>query len=75
MANNYYNERNEFKTRLATVLDSDLNIQPVEMLISPDAVKDKVAIMNRINEEFEKNPTFQAIEAKDKRLADLIKYE
>lgn len=75
MANNYYNERKEFKNRLGTVLDNDLNINPVEMLISPNAAKDKVATMNKIQDEFEKNPTFQAIKAKDQRLADLIKYE
>ncbi len=75
MANNYFEERTEFKNRLSTVLLSGIKINPVEMMISPDAVKDKVATMNRINEEFEKNPKFQAIEAKDKRLADLIKYE
>lgn len=75
MANNYFNERTEFKNRLGTVLHSGLNINPVEMMISPDAIKDKVATMNRIQEEFEKNPKFKAIEAKDKRLADLIKYE
>lgn len=75
MANNYFEERTEFKNRLATVMLSGIKINPVQMLISPDAVKDKVATMNRINEEFEKNPKFQAIEAKDKRLADLIKYE
>lgn len=75
MANNYFNERKEFKNKLATVLDNDLNINPVEMLISKDAVKNKVETLKRIQDEFEKNPKFKAIEAKDKRLADLIKYQ
>lgn len=81
-SNNYYEARKEFKEKLATIFDNDLDIDPIDMLKSRNAVKDAVIKENEIrkNEKFirdtiNNNPILKEAEKKDKKLVEKIKTE
>jgi len=72
---NYYLARNEFKTRLAIVLDNRLNINPVELLNSWNAIWENIKLHWEILKSFDTSLKFQELEKKDKSLAYKIKYQ
>ncbi|MFK7780282.1 MAG: hypothetical protein QM490_03965, partial [Candidatus Gracilibacteria bacterium] len=72
---NYFVARENFKTRLANILDNRLNINPVELLESKTAVTEKVKAYNDAIDAIEGNEKYKEIQLMDKDLANKIKFE
>jgi len=74
--NNYYSAREDFKTRLATILSVTNFVNPSEMLKNPKALQEfnaeKIRAEKALTEEIEKNPKTKDL---PKETKDLIKLQ